>query len=95
MYAQTVDSMHEDYIKPQENSSHAGCRYVTVSDGAYALTAASETPFSFNVSPYTQEEMCIRDRLYPLRRGERSRIRLLLPGDFPKRHLGFPVFQLL
>ena len=23
VYAQTVDSMHEDYIKPQENSSHA------------------------------------------------------------------------
>ena len=66
VYAQTVDSMHEDYIKPQENSSHAGCRYVTVSDGAYALTAASETPFSFNVSPYTQEELASKAHNYEL-----------------------------
>ena len=66
VYAQTVDSMHEDYIKPQENSSHAGCRYVTVSDGAYALTAASETPFSFNVSHYTQEELASKAHNYEL-----------------------------
>lgn len=57
VYAQAVDAMHEDYLKPQENSSHIGCRYVTLSDGAYALTASSETPFSMNVSPYTQEEL--------------------------------------
>ena len=49
--------MHEDYLKPQENSSHWGCRYVTLTDGAYSLTAAAETPFSLNVSPYTQEEL--------------------------------------
>ena len=52
-----MDAMHEDYIKPQENSSHWGCRYVTLTDGAFALTAAAEQPFSFNVSPYTQEEL--------------------------------------
>ena len=57
VYAQSVDAMHEDYIKPQENSSHWGCRYVTITDGAFALTAAAEQPFSFNVSPYTQEEL--------------------------------------
>ena len=57
VYAQSVDAMHEDYIKPQENSSHWGCRYVTLTDGAFALTAAAEQPFSFNVSPYTQEEL--------------------------------------
>ncbi|MCH5353976.1 MAG: beta-galactosidase [Acutalibacter sp.] len=57
VYAQTVSALHENYLKPQENSSHMGCRYVTVTDGAYALTAASETPFSFNVSEYTQEEL--------------------------------------
>ena len=57
VYAQTVASLHENYLKPQENSSHMGCRYVTVSDGDFSLTAASETPFSFNVSEYTQEEL--------------------------------------
>lgn len=66
VYAQRVDSMHEDYIMPQENSSHMGCRYVTLTDGAYALTAAAEQPFSFNVSPYTQEELTAKGHDYEL-----------------------------
>jgi len=57
VYAQSVSAMFENYLKPQENSSHMGCRYATVTDGAYSLTASSETPFSFNVSEYTQEEL--------------------------------------
>lgn len=57
VYAQDVPEMFENYLKPQENSSHMGCRYVTLSDGVYSLTAASEKPFSFNASQYTQEEL--------------------------------------
>ena len=66
IYAQAVDAMHEDYLKPQENSSHCGCRYVTLTDGAFSLTAASETPFSMNVSPYTQEELAEKKHNYEL-----------------------------
>ena len=66
VYAQAVDAMHEDYLKPQENSSHWGCRYVTLTDGAYSLTASSETPFSMNVSPYTQEELAEKKHNYEL-----------------------------
>ena len=66
VYAQAVDAMHEDYLKPQENSSHGGCRYVTLTDGAYSLTASSETPFSMNVSPYTQEELAEKKHNYEL-----------------------------
>ena len=66
VYAQAVDAMHEDYLKPQENSSHWGCRYVTLTDGAYSLTASSETPFSINVSPYTQEELAEKKHNYEL-----------------------------
>lgn len=66
VYAQAVDAMHEDYLKPQENSSHWGCRYVTLNDGAYSLTASSETPFSINVSPYTQEELAEKKHNYEL-----------------------------
>ncbi|NBK80065.1 DUF4981 domain-containing protein [bacterium D16-76] len=57
VYAQTVDSMFEPYLMPQENSSHMGCRYGTVTDGAYSLTCAAERPFSMNVSRYTQEQL--------------------------------------
>ena len=66
VYAQAVDAMHEDYLKPQENSSHWGCRYVTLTDGTYSLTASSETPFSMNVSPYTQEELAEKKHNYEL-----------------------------
>ena len=66
VYAQAVDAMHEDYLKPQENSSHWGCRYVTLTDGAYSLTASSETPFSMNVSSYTQEELAEKKHNYEL-----------------------------
>lgn len=57
IFAQSVSDMFENYLKPQENSSHCGCRYVTVTEGAYSLTATSEKPFSFNISEYTQEEL--------------------------------------
>ena len=66
VYAQSVDAMFENYRMPQENSSHCGCRYVTLTDGAYALTAAAEEPFSFNVSPYTQEELTEKRHSYEL-----------------------------
>ena len=66
IYAQSVDAMYEDYLKPQENSSHWGARYVTLTDGAFAFTAAAEQPFSFNVSPYTQEELTQKAHNYEL-----------------------------
>ncbi len=52
-----IDDMHEDYIKPQENSSHCGCSSVSVRDGHATFTARSLQDFSFNVSRYTQEEL--------------------------------------
>lgn len=48
-----VDDMHEDYIKPQENGSHFGTRYVETEK----LRISSDTPFSFSASHYTQEEL--------------------------------------
>ena len=57
IYAQTVDSMFEPYLMPQENSSHMGCRSCTVSDGANSLTCCAERPFSMNISRYTQEQL--------------------------------------
>ena len=58
----TVEFMHEDYIRPQENGSHYDCDYVCISGNGLALTAASADTdpgktFSFNVSFFTQEEL--------------------------------------
>lgn len=57
VYTANVDELHEDYIRPQENGSHADCDYVIVESGKRYLAVASEKTFSFNASPYTQEEL--------------------------------------
>ena len=41
----------------QENGSYYGCRDVNVSEAVVCFTVQSGTPFSFNLSPYTQEEL--------------------------------------
>ncbi len=56
VFTSTVEAMHEDYIKPQENGSHCGCGYMTLSDGKNSIHV-SGNDFSFNVSEYTQEEL--------------------------------------
>lgn len=51
----TVTQLHEDYLKPQENGSHWGCRKLQLSEeGGRTLTVTGES-FSFNASHYTQE----------------------------------------
>jgi len=57
IYSAKVEELHEDYLRPQENGSHAGCSYVTISDGKTQIKAMSEKEFSFNASVYTQEEL--------------------------------------
>ena len=56
-YQAAVAELHEDYLKPQENGSHWDCDYVTLTDGAHTLKVTGEKSFSFNVSPYTVEEL--------------------------------------
>lgn len=48
---------HEDYLMPQENGSHFNCDYIKVEGASAGIAAVSEIPFSFNISPYTQEEL--------------------------------------
>lgn len=52
-----VSDLHEDYIRPQENGSHYGCRFAEISDGDTVVRIESESNFSFNASVYTQEEL--------------------------------------
>ena len=61
-----VMDLHEDYIRPQENGSHYGCDYVTVTGDGCSLTALSSETFSFNASVYTQEELETRAHNYEL-----------------------------
>lgn len=52
-----ISEMNEDYIRPQENSSHYGCKYMTISDGEITVRFTAPDRFSFNASQYTQEEL--------------------------------------
>ncbi len=56
-YTGKVSDMHEDYLRPQENSSHYSCDIVYISGKNTGITAVSDIPFCFNVSEFTQEEL--------------------------------------
>ncbi|MGN0294566.1 MAG: glycoside hydrolase family 2 TIM barrel-domain containing protein [Lachnospiraceae bacterium] len=66
IYTGTAASMHEDYIRPQENGSHDGCDYVIIKGACIGLAAVSTEPFSFNASIYTQEELTEKAHNYEL-----------------------------
>lgn len=66
LYTSKAEDMHEDYIRPQENGSHADCSYVSVSGGGKSIIAVAEETFSINVSPYTQEELAGKKHNYEL-----------------------------
>ncbi len=53
----TVTGNHEDYLRPQENSSHCGVKFASLSDGKHNLLITSENDLSVNVSHYTQEQL--------------------------------------
>lgn len=65
-FEETVDSLFEDYIYPQENGSHWDVSYVEVEDEDCKLSVISGTPFSFNASRYTQEELTEKKHNYEL-----------------------------
>lgn len=61
-----VDQMHEDYIKPQENSSHWGCKYLEIGNDSVKLHIEAKDDFSFNASRYTQEELASKKHNFEL-----------------------------
>ena len=57
LFHTTVTNNHEDYIRPQENSSHFATRYATLSHDNKAVWFISDSDFSVNASHYTEEEL--------------------------------------
>lgn len=63
-FAAGIEEMHEDYVKPQENGSHCGCRFAEfVSD---TLVIRADGDFSFNFSEYSQEELALKKHNFEL-----------------------------
>lgn len=65
-FSAPVGEMHEDYIRPQENSSHFGCKHMTVEGGGVKIRFSSPDSFSFNLSEYTQEELASKRHNFEL-----------------------------
>ncbi len=79
-FVHKISEMHEDYIKPQENSSHYDCRYVKIisDDCILKFTGLENTcqnscetekklhKISFNASEYSQEELSTKRHSWEL-----------------------------
>ena len=64
--------MHEDYTRPQENSSHYGCEYMKLTDGNTVIRFEAGEDFSFNASEYTQEELAGKRHNFELEKCENN-----------------------
>ena len=69
VYVSTVAGNHEDYLRPQENGSHWDCEYVSVNGPKGGVTVWGDG-FSFNASPYTQEELTEKRHNWELEEAE-------------------------
>ena len=67
-FSAKVEELHEDYIRPQENGSHADCDYVTLAGENQSFTVVSAKEFSFQASPYLQEELAEKRHNFELER---------------------------
>ena len=65
-FESTVEDMHEDYIKPQENGNHYHCRKASVGNGTNGVTAYAATNFDFYVSNYSDYELAVKKHNYEL-----------------------------
>ena len=65
-FSALISDMHEDYIKPQENSSHYGCKYMYLKGEDVQVRFEAGKDFSFNASEYTQEELSGKRHNYEL-----------------------------
>ncbi|MDO5785118.1 MAG: glycoside hydrolase family 2 TIM barrel-domain containing protein [Eubacteriales bacterium] len=66
IFADIVENLHEDYIRPQENGSHYDCDYVVATGEDLTLVAAGAKPIAFNASVFTQEELVEKKHNYEL-----------------------------
>ncbi|MBQ8108141.1 MAG: glycoside hydrolase family 2 [Ruminococcus sp.] len=66
LFESRADEMYEPYLRPQENSSHWGTKFMELTGDKGKVRVSSQTGFSFNVSRYTQEELFEKAHRYEL-----------------------------
>ena len=65
-YQTTPQQNHVDYLKPQENGSHYACHWLEVRSKKQKFLLSASQPFSFNLSPYTQQELATKRHNFEL-----------------------------
>ena len=66
-FESTVEALHEDYIRPQENGSHWNCTALQLKGESGGLSvSAVDAPFSFNASLYTAHQLTDAKHNYEL-----------------------------
>ena len=56
-FTSEIKDMFEDYIRPQENSSHYGCRYMKLKGTDYDVLFTNSSTLSFSAMEYTEEKL--------------------------------------
>lgn len=69
-FEEEISDMFEDYLRPQENSSHFGCKHMSVYGDGVTVTFTSTEAFSFNASEYTEEELAGKKHNFELEKCE-------------------------
>jgi beta-galactosidase len=71
VFTQTVEEMHEDYLKPQENGNHFGTRWVHLEQMPdVGFTSRGAQPFEFGISEYTREELERKKHAFELEKSD-------------------------
>jgi len=65
-FTSRIKDMFENYIRPQENGSHCGTEYLSLTDGHTSLRISSENPFSFQALEYMREELAAKTHHFQL-----------------------------
>ena len=66
-YKNDAEGNFINYIRPQENGSHYGAKYLEI-DNLFGVTA--EAPFSFSVLPYTTAELYEAKHSFELKKND-------------------------
>ena len=69
-FESSISDMYEDYIRPQENSSHFGCRYMKLKGDSFDVLFSNSSVFSFSATEYAQEELTKARHNYELEKAD-------------------------
>jgi len=69
LYEGSIADFEHDYLVPQENGNHTGCRYFSVGNNGLLFDSVDK-PFEFSVHDYSQESLDEATHAHELKHGE-------------------------